>query len=622
MKKIRILIVEDCLITAKTIKKSLLSLGYEVTDTVTSGKAAITSCFLNEPDLILMDIEIDGDMNGIETAGKIRLSFDIPIIYLTALSDEETLRQAKVSGGFAYLIKPFRKRDLHANIEMISYAHKMKEKAQENEIKYRNIFNNMYDGFAYYKIILDEKYRLIDCIFLEVNESFEKLIGREKKELIGKSIRNIIDPKDQNNFFDKAQIVQDINFCKGNLRVKEYYIKSTDKWVSITISSSQKGYISTLITDITERKNSEQKMKYLTYYDKLTGLYNRAYFEEELKRYDTKRQLPLSIIMGDVNGLKLANDVFGHNEGDKLLINIANILKSNCRESDLVARWGGDEFVILLPKTDENATESICKRIIKTCQREDKDLIKGSIALGSITKNKPRESINKLLKKAEKKMYKNKLVESRITHESIIKSLKNILIERTHETVDHMAKIKKTAYSMAKLLKLPPKVLNELSLLGDFHDIGKIAIPDRIINNLNPLTKEEWEIMKKHPVNGYRIASSSAYLMEIAEAILFHHENWDGSGYPLGIKGEEIPITSRIIAIAETYDVLTSGRPYKKAISSKEAIKEIKSKAGSQFDPELVEVFIKTIDMEVEKNEFNILIILKGTYLPSNWHDL
>lgn len=598
MNKIRILIVEDCQITAKTLKKSLLSLGYEVMDMVTSGEDAISSCFLHEPDLILMDIEIDGEMNGIETAGKIRLSFDIPIIYLTGLSDEETLRQAKVSGGFAYLVKPFRKRDLYANIEMITYAHKMKKKAQENAVKYRNIFDNMFDGFAYYKIIFDEEKRAVDCIFLEVNESFERLIGIGKKELIGRRVKEVIDFQDQDEFLNNIEVLREIPSYGKSLHIKEYYLQLTEKWVAITISSPKKGYVSTLLTDITERKISEEKMKYLTYYDKLTGLHNRAYFEEELKRYDTERQLPLSIIMGDVNGLKLANDVFGHNEGDKLLRNIADKLKSSCRESDLVARWGGDEFVILLPRTNEESTKDICKRIMEACQQEDNSLIKGSIALGSITKNKSEENICRLFKKAEKKMYTNKLIESKITHETIINSLKNTLVKKTNETQGHMEGIKRRAILMAKLLKLPLKVLEQLRLLGDFHDIGKIAIPDRIINNSSPLTEEEWEVMKQHPITGYRIASSSTYLMEVAEAILFHHECWDGSGYPLGIKGEEIPITSRIIAIAETYDVLTNGRSYKEPLSSHEAVNEIKSCAGSQFDPNLVEVFIKTIDME------------------------
>lgn len=598
MGKIRILIVEDCQITAKTIKKSLLSLGYDVIDMVTTGEDAVNSCFLNKPDLILMDIEIDGEMNGIETADKIRLSYDIPIIYLTALSDEDTLSRAKVAGGFAYLIKPFRKRDLYANIEMITYAHQMKKKAKENEIKYRNIFDNMFDGFAYYKIITNENNEPIDYVFLEVNDAFEKLMGIKKEKIINKSIKEVFNFQRENKFFSDIEIFAEAAVDGKKLYIKEYFFEYAQKWFSITISSPQNGYLSTLLTDITEGKKSEEKLKYLTFYDKLTGLYNRAFFEEELKRFDTPRQLPLSVIIGDINGLKLANDVFGHSEGDKLLISIAEKLKKSCRSEDVVARWGGDEFVVLLPKTDEEAAEEICSRIMKACMEEDGELLSTSIALGRTTKKNIDENINKLLFEAENQMYKNKLIESKKAHEMIIDSLKRNLIEKTHETKEHLENVKKIAVLMANYMGFSETAMHEIKLLAEFHDIGKIAIPNRITQKIVPLTVEEWEIIRQHPVTGYRIASASMRLMPIAEAILFHHEWWNGEGYPLGIQKEEIPINARLLAIADAYDVMVRGRNYKKSIDSFNAIEEIKRCAGTQFDPELVEVFIKVMEMQ------------------------
>ena len=598
MGKVKILIVEDCIITAKTIKKSLLTLGYEVMDIVKSGEEAISLCFANKPDLILMDIELDGELNGIETANIIRLSFDIPTIYLTSLSDEETLKQAKISGGFAYLIKPFRTEDLYANIEIITYAHEMKKKAWENEIKYKNIFENMFDGFAYCKIVFDDNNRPVEYIFLEVNESFEKITGFNKDDVIGKSVKDTIKLNEGDKLYYAANYLEELTLGQKKFYIGEHYIELTNKWVNINISCPQKGYLSALLTDITERKISDEKMKYLTYYDKLTGLYNRAYFEEELKRYDNERELPLSIIIGDVNGLKLANDVFGHNEGDRLLKRIANKIKKCCRKSDLVARWGGDEFVILLPRTNEEITKRICERIMNSCQMDKGDsLIKGSISLGCTTKNNPSENMSQLFKEAEKRMYKNKLIASKNAHEKIIKSLKNTLIKRTNENKEHMEMVKDISISIAKKLSLPEKILKELELLAIFHDIGKISIPDNIINRPDLLTQDEWDIIKQHPMTGYRIASSSTYLMEIAEAILFHHERWDGKGYPMGISGKEIPITSRIIAIAETYDVLTNGRNYREPLSHDEAIKEIKKAAGTQFDPYLVDIFLEVMDI-------------------------
>ncbi|AKL94520.1 sensory box protein [Clostridium aceticum] len=594
MEKVRILIVEDCKITAKIIKSALISLGYEVVDSVATGEDAIASCFHQEPDLILMDIEIEGPMNGIETADKIRSFFDVPIIYLTALSDGITLSRAKTAGGFAYLIKPFRKMDLHANIEMTTYAHRMKKKAKENEVKYRNIFDNMFDGFIYCKIVFDETNKPVDYILLEVNDAFEKLIGIKKENILGKTINEILQLEQYNHLLKDIEIFNEAVYGE-KVHIKEYFLDYVGKWFSITVSKLQDGYLSILITDITERKTSEEKLKFLTFHDALTGLYNRTYFQEELKRYDVPRQLPLSVIIGDINGLKLANDVFGHNEGDKLLIRIAEKLKQSCRVEDLIARWGGDEFVILLPKTNEEEAKTICQRITNFCKQETDCLVKTSIALGYSTKVQESQDIQRLLKEAEDKMYKNKLISSKRAHELIISSLKESLIEKTHETKEHIEEIKENLLLVGSFMSLSLKLLSELALLAEFHDIGKIAIPKEILNKTTALTEKEREIIKQHPVTGYRIASSSRNLMPIAEAILLHHEWWDGSGYPLGVKREEIPITARLLAIVEAYYVMLHGRIYKKPLKPEEALQEIRDYAGRQFDPALVNVFIEVI---------------------------
>lgn len=333
---------------------------------------------------------------------------------------------------------------------------------------------------------------------------------------------------------------------------------------------------------------SEEEIRYLSYHDKLTGLYNRTFFEEELKRISTGRQLPLGLIIGDVNGLKLINDAMGHLEGDKVLIKAAEIFRESCRQDDIVSRWGGDEFIVLLPRCDGVTTFRVFERINDSFISINSLPIQINISLGMAIQNSLDQDIRDVIREAEEKMYRNKLLESRSTRGSLIKSLEKTLWERSHETEEHCRRMQEIAQRIGRALKLTDSELDNLKLLAALHDIGKIAIPGSILDKPGILLPEEWETVKNHSEIGYRIALSSPELASIAEAILHHHECWDGSGYPLGLKGERIPLLSRIIAIADSYDVMTNGRPYKKAVSKKEALAEIKRCAGTQFDPELV----------------------------------
>ncbi|UNC91941.1 bifunctional diguanylate cyclase/phosphohydrolase [Candidatus Contubernalis alkaliaceticus] len=352
----------------------------------------------------------------------------------------------------------------------------------------------------------------------------------------------------------------------------------------------------TLKNDITDLKQTEEQLIYLSYHDSMTGLYNRTFFEEELKRVDNGQQLPLSIIMGDVNGLKLVNDAFGHDQGDKLLKKLANILKSSCRQGDVISRWGGDEFAVLLTNTDESTANRISNRIRKSCSEAAADPIQLSISLGVATKEKLSQEIYMVIKEAENKMYKYKLMDSKNIRSSVVFFLLETLKERTYETEEHILNIQNFALKMGNLLNLPEKVLENLTLLAELHDIGKIAISDSILRNIGNLSDEEFEIMCKHPETGYRISNFSPGLAHISEAILAHHERWDGMGYPQGLKREEIPLISRIIAICDYYDVITRGNNFEKALSKEEAFEEILMSSGSKFDPELVDIFLSILN--------------------------
>ncbi len=349
-------------------------------------------------------------------------------------------------------------------------------------------------------------------------------------------------------------------------------------------------------TEALKRIKSEKKIRYISFHDNLTNLYNRAYFEEELKRLNTRRQMPVSIIIGDANGLKLTNDVFGHQEGDRLLQEMARILKETCRNEDIIARWGGDEFAILLPATDGEEAKNICRRIQKVCQESENTPIQPSISLGVSSKEDPVEDVGEVLKRAENDMYSNKLTESRNIRNSIISSLRRNLASRTNEDETHVRRIRELANALGEKLGLKKGYLEKLELLADIHDIGKIAIPEEILKKETSLSRKEWEIVKRHPEIGYRIAESSQEFSQVADLILTHHERWDGRGYPQGLKGEEIPLPARIIALVEAYEVMTSGRPYKEKMTREEALVELENNSGSQFDPNLVKLFKEIIE--------------------------
>jgi diguanylate cyclase (GGDEF)-like protein/PAS domain S-box-containing protein len=352
------------------------------------------------------------------------------------------------------------------------------------------------------------------------------------------------------------------------------------------------------LTDITERKKTEADNQHLHFHDKLTGLYNRAYFEEELKRLDTERQLPVTVIIGDVNGLKLTNDIFGHLEGDQLLKEISRILEESCRKEDVVARWGGDEFAIILPKTTSGKANEICRRIHERCEEAEHDFIQMSIALGAATKSTMETEMHELIKEAENRMYRNKLENNKNNKGYMLSFLEEMMYKKTEETREHADRIRRMGIRLAEQSKERADFI-DFSLLGTFHDVGTIAIKDSILMKRETLTAEDWEEIRKHPDTGYRIAESIHEISHIADYILAHHEHWDGNGYPQGLKGEEIPKASRMLAIIDAYDVMTHPKDYKAPMSHNDAIAEIRRCAGTQFDPELVNLFISFIMEEI-----------------------
>ena len=427
----------------------------------------------------------------------------------------------------------------------------------------------------------------IDFDFLPINHGIIGKAYKNNKSYLNTDIDKNPEAKPTRNTYKSGIVIpmQDIGVFQAVSNKKSAFNQRDLEFAEILIASTQAAL---------ERVYHQKKLNYKTFHDSLTDLYNRSFFEEELKRLDTKRQLPLSIIMADLNGLKIINDSYGHEKGDELLIKAAEILKGSLRDEDILARQGGDEFAVLLPKTSSDKLDKIIKRIQDKISTENKNGdLPISIALGSATKERPAQDINDIFKEADDNMYQNKLLESRSSKNNIVQGLLNTLSAKSDETKEHAIRMTSLAFNFGSKLGLSNSELNKLSLLATMHDIGKTSISEEILNKPGSLNDREWEIIKKHSEQGYKIASATSEFSIIAEDILAHHERWDGSGYPRKLSGKEIPELARIISIIDAYDVMTNKRTYNQPVNKGEALEEISYCAGSQFDPELANEFIK-----------------------------
>ena len=346
------------------------------------------------------------------------------------------------------------------------------------------------------------------------------------------------------------------------------------------------------LSDITPRKNYEAENLYLSQTDLVTTLKNRNFIEVLLEKADECRLCNSWIILGDFNGLKLINDAFGHQEGDRILHAIGTILKKCCSSADVPARWGGDEFIIYIKDNDANYVDNLIRTIKEECKNMRDYQTPISISWGRANKDSLHPDMKGVIKLAEELMYRNKLLESRSAKSSILSSLEQSLHEKHIETEEHTRRIAQMCVQIGMRMGLTQEELDEVTLLSLLHDIGKIGIPEDILLKPGKLTSDEWEIMKTHSEIGYRIAMSTPELAHVANEILSHHERYDGTGYPQGLKGEEIPKLSRLLTIVDSYDVMIHSRQYKEAMSIEHAIQEIQDCSGKQFDPEMVEQFL------------------------------
>ena len=369
-------------------------------------------------------------------------------------------------------------------------------------------------------------------------------------------------------------------------------------WVRGEARRDSKGNITSLwgaAQDISKYKKIENELLHISYHDHLTELHNRRYFEHILKVLDIDQNLPLSVIMCDVNGLKIVNDSFGHDAGDELLKGAAQTIQNVSREKDVVARVGGDEFAILLPNTSSEQSVQIANRIKELASKQKIANIELSISYGYDTKTNDKQSIIEVIANAENHMYRHKIYDRSSIKSKTVDLIMTALFEKSNREAMHSHRVGSICQAIAQKMNFNNDAVNQMRIAGLIHDIGKIGIDEKILNKPERLTADERRDIERHTEIGWRLLSSTNEFSDLAQFVLNHHEKWDGTGYPSGIKNEAIPLEARIISVADAYDAMTSERSYKSGLSKEDAVLELISCSGTHFDPMIIDIFVNKV---------------------------
>ncbi len=515
------------------------------------------------------------------------------------------------------------------NAQDVTERRQAEEATKLAHAELNQIFNTAADGMR----VIDRDFNV-----LRINETLLTLLGITKDEAVGKKCYEVFHgPLCHTSNCPLTRILS------GEQRVECNVEKERNDGVRIpciltaTFFREIGGEVIGIVEsfkDITEHKSMEEalrtseqryknlykKTKVLAERDSLTDLFNRRrigeFLENEIERAKRKEEV-FSVMMLDVDDLKLINDAYGHVVGDRLLVNVAKALKNSCRSVDLIGRYGGDEFMIILPHTHGEKAGVIAQRICEKIRQQGLKIngirnIPIRLSIGVATY--PFDSMvpKELITLADRRMYESKQSGETVVSVSIpgvkeylaakeptlsvLEGLVTAVDGKDHYTKAHSELVTKFSLSLGKELNLSHEEMEALRIAGLLHDIGKIGIPENILKKPGPLETKEFELIKQHPRLGAMMLDGPPPHREyVIDAINYHHERYDGKGYPGGLKGEEIPLLARIIGIVDAYCAMITDRPYRKALTQEEAIAELKKGAGTQFDPELVAKFIKCI---------------------------
>lgn len=494
---------------------------------------------------------------------------------------------------FRVVAYPYQDNQFITVVEDITERKKFEKQLIESEEQKSRIISNL-PGVSY-QCKFDE-----DWTMLYMSDACETLTGYKPNELIDNhklSFNDLIDPKYREYLYKQWNNAKEKNEpC--NIEYEIIKKDGTKIWVwekGKTYQQDGEWLIEGFLMDITTRKLSEEKIEHISKHDFLTGLPNRRYYDQVIKELDRPENYPLIVSVLDIDGLKLINDTYGHHVGDETLIKFANELSKVCKYKTFVSRVGGDEFVTVTTQISVDEFEDFKNKVLEDLSKIKIRDVPLSVSCGTAVKHDIFQKIDDILIEAENEMYAKKTLHNQSSRNQVIVALFESLKDKYEAERHHSDRVSSYCLKMGYKLNLSKQDILELEFAGRMHDIGKITIPDNILKKPGKLTDEEWVIMKSHTINGYQILKSADKYSSLADYALTHHERWDGKGYPKGLKGEDIPLFSRIINISDAFEAMTSDRPYRKAMSVMDAVKELRRCTGTQFDPDLVEIFIYEI---------------------------